>query len=328
MTLEVKRMGRALNPIRPGEVIKQVLSGTLPLIVYEGDDYTEKIVNEACIVDLHNTYKVMISRENQSRSRNKQLRVMTYNSFCHLFKFARYLNLVELVREEDMMFPPPNGDLYQLYKVLDKRRSKPTIKASISKRRIFKITQKGIDDERGWSNLCQAYKEGWALPIKFNYVDVYKPKITDISDAVEIDEEDEEDEDIEKSRKAGRTRETKEEKELKPNVKLPKKPSYAGYKKMFDYIEEMQSTYKSSMISEEYFKSQLGKLAITAGDWEVFKIESKITAEESGDTTKAHKEKAEETLLHQLYIEGVAGSVSNMLSTLDELMVMTASSKK
>ena len=326
MTLEIKRMGRALSPIRPGQVIKQVLSGVLPLIVYEGNDYVEKIVNEACIVDLHNTYKTMINRENQLRSRNKQLRVMTYNSFCHLFKFARYLNLVELVREEDMIFPPPNGSLYQLYKDLDKRSSKPKIKASVSKRRIFKITQTGIDDERGWSNLCQAYKEGWKLPIKFNYVDVYEHKITDITDmTTEIDEDKD---DIEKPRKAGRIRETKEEKESKPGVELPIKPSYAGYKKMFDYIGEMQSTYKSGMVSEEYIKSQLGKLAITAGNWEVLKIESKIIAEESGDTTKARKEKAEEVLLHQLYIEGVAGSVSNMLSTLDELMVMTASSKK
>ena len=320
MTLEVKRMGRALSPIRPGDVIKQVLSGTLPIIVYEGDDYVEKTVNEACIVDLHNTYKVMVNRENQLRSRNKQLRVMTYNSFCHLFKFARYLNLVELVREEDMVFPPPNGSLYQLYKELDKRSSKPKIKTSISKRRIFKITQKGIDDERGWSNLCQAYKEGWKLPIKFSYVDVYKPKITDISGAAEIDEEDE---NIGRPRKAGRIRETKEEKESKPGVKLPVKPSYNGYRKAFDYIEEMQSTYKSGMMSEEYFKSQLGKLAITAGDWEVLKIESKIAAEESGDAIKARREKTEETLLHQLYIEGIAGSAVNMLSTLDELMTIT-----
>lgn len=143
------RRGKAITPARPGVLIKQVLSGQRPLP-------DVGIVNEAAIVDLANAYKQFIAEQNQLRPLKSKLKGMTYPSFLKLFKFAQLLNLVELVREEKMLFPPSNGNLYSVRKGV-----RGGISAAISNRRIFRLSQRGIDDDLSWTDLCRAWRENW-----------------------------------------------------------------------------------------------------------------------------------------------------------------------
>ncbi len=153
--------GRGATPVRPGLVTKGVLLGQIPLA-------TGEIVTEAEITDLHSSYKELIKRENTLRPKAKRLRGMTYHSFLTLFKFAQLLNLVELVREEPMLFPPPGGSLFSV-------RKPDGAEAVISSRRVFKLTAVGREDERSWTNLCRAWIDKWPAPEKIEYAPPYVP---------------------------------------------------------------------------------------------------------------------------------------------------------
>ena len=153
--------GRGATPVRPGLVTKGVLLGQIPLA-------TGEIVTEAAITDLHSSYKELIKRENTLRPKAKRLRGMTYHSFLTLFKFAQLLNLVELVREEPMLFPPPGGSLFSV-------RKPDGAEAVISSRRVFKLTAVGREDERSWTNLCRAWIDKWPAPEKIEYAPPYVP---------------------------------------------------------------------------------------------------------------------------------------------------------
>lgn len=144
--------GRAAQPIRPGLTIKSVLLGQLPL-------RTGELVSEAAITDIHSAYKNLTKQENALRPKAKRLRGMTYRSFITLFKFAQLLGLVELVREEPMQYPPPGGDLLSV-------RKPDGIHVAISVRRVFKLSALGAEDERSWTNLNRAWREGWPAPQK------------------------------------------------------------------------------------------------------------------------------------------------------------------
>ncbi len=155
--------GRAATPVRPGLVTKSVLMGETPLA-------TGELVNEAAITDLHSAYQALVKNENTVRLKAKRLRGMTYPSFLKLFKFAQLLNLVELVREEPMQYPPPSGSLISA-------RKPNGIHAVVSVRRIFRLTSIGAEDERSWTNLCKAWIEGWSAPAKAEYLPpVYVPR--------------------------------------------------------------------------------------------------------------------------------------------------------
>ena len=153
--------GRGATPVRPGLVTKGVLLGQIPLA-------TGELVTEAAITDLHSSYKELIKRENTLRPKARRLRGMTAQSFKTLFKFAQLLNLVELVREEPMLFPPPGGQLYSI-------RKPDGVEAVVSTRRVFKLTVIGREDERSWSNLCRAWREQWPAPEKIEYAPPYVP---------------------------------------------------------------------------------------------------------------------------------------------------------
>jgi hypothetical protein len=143
-----KLRGRAASVVKVGQVIKNVLSGKEP-------DENGKLVTEAAIVDVHHVYKRLIHDLNGTRS--KKLKPMVYSSFICQFRFAEKLNLVQLVRKEDMLFPPPNGHLYT-FKVADGNIGE------ISKRHIYKLTPIGLQDEKSWTNLTQAYIQHWVAP--------------------------------------------------------------------------------------------------------------------------------------------------------------------
>ena len=148
--------GRAAQPVRPGLLIREVLSGEKPLIVpgSRKGEVEEVFVSEACMTDLHFTYKTLISRENQSRPRHTQLRGMTQFSYAKVFRFAKYLGLLEFVREEDMRNPPPGEPLLQIF---------GRTEVKISKRKIYQLSSIGQVDEVAWTDLRKAWQEKWPL---------------------------------------------------------------------------------------------------------------------------------------------------------------------
>lgn len=161
--------GRAASPVRPGIITKAVLMQKIPLVSGE-------LVTEAAITDLHSAYKACVKRENVLRPKANKLRGMTYRSYLTLFKFAQLLNLVELVREEPMEYPPPGGNLYSI-RTTGKPDGVHSVHAVISTRRVFKITPVGIEDERAWTNLCRAWIDNWPIPSKVEEPLEYVPPI-------------------------------------------------------------------------------------------------------------------------------------------------------
>jgi FtsZ-binding cell division protein ZapB len=143
-----KLRGRAASAVRVGQVIKNVLSGKLP-------NEEGKLVTESAIVDIHHVYKKLIKDNNATRS--KKLKPMVYSSFITQFRFAEKLNLVELVRKEPMLFPPPTGHLYT-FKVHDGNIGE------ISQRHVYRLTSIGEQDEKSWTNLTQAFIQHWVAP--------------------------------------------------------------------------------------------------------------------------------------------------------------------
>ena len=158
--------GRAATPVRPGITVKAVLMGTVPLS-------TGETVSEAAIVDLFNAYKELIRRENELRPKIKRLKGMHNRSFYTMFKFAQLLGLVELVRTEPMLFPPPGGNLYRV----EKPNGEYGVRVVPSTRKVFKLTDVGREDERSWTNLTQAWKDQWPAPQKVEYVPPRAPPV-------------------------------------------------------------------------------------------------------------------------------------------------------
>jgi hypothetical protein len=115
---------------------------------------TGEAVREAAIVQLFNAYKGEVNRINSLREKSRRIRGMRYSSFYTMFRFAQLLGLVEHVRDEPMEYPPPNGNLYQIYK------SGEDLGVRISARKIFRLTSSGMSDELCWSDLTNAWKNG------------------------------------------------------------------------------------------------------------------------------------------------------------------------
>jgi len=141
--------GRAASPIRVGFIIKNTLQGNIPL-------KTGELVSEAAIADIFGAYKGEVDRVNTLRSRDRRIRGMIWSSFYTAFRFAKIIGLVEFVREEPMLYPPPGGDLVRIEKGGNGH------KIVKSTRKVFRLTSIGMTDEKSWSDLTRAYKEGWA----------------------------------------------------------------------------------------------------------------------------------------------------------------------
>jgi hypothetical protein len=118
--------GRAMGWPRPGWVIKEVLMKERTL-------YTSAYVSEASIIDLYKTYLCLINEENRLRDKYHKLKGPTLHSFDTYFRFAEYLGLVEKAGYEQTK--------------------------SGMRRTAYRITQRGIDDDTSWDNLCGAWKE-------------------------------------------------------------------------------------------------------------------------------------------------------------------------
>ncbi len=213
--------------MRPGLVTKGVLLGLIPLA-------TGELVTEAAITDLHSSYKELIKRENTLRPKARRLRGMTYRSFLTLFKFAQLLNLVELVREEPMLYPPPGGPLFSV------RKPDGEPRVVISGRRIFRLTAVGTEDERSWSNLCRAWIEKWPAPEKLEYAPSYVPpeKPPVVKPPVEV-----------------------------PEVFTPYKwmptPSTARFKTLLEHLETMEAIGAG----EPEIAAEIDRLSMLVSDW-------------------------------------------------------------
>src|ERR1035437_4244617 len=108
---------------KPGITMKEVLSGTVPLI-------NGQPVVEASICDIHAVYNKMVSEWNSVTRTGRKMHGMTTASFYTMFRLARNLGLVEFVREEPMLHPP-SKNLYSIRKV-----SSGDVRAVVSRRRI------------------------------------------------------------------------------------------------------------------------------------------------------------------------------------------------
>lgn len=254
--------GKASTPARPGIVIKQVLMGERPLISGE-------IVSEAAIVDLANVYKQFIYEQNQLRTRESRLKGMVYMSFVKLFKFAQLLGLVELVREEPMLFPPPKGHLYSVRK---RETDGIRVFAVISKRRVFKLTDVGREDERSWSDLCKAWREGWAAPQKLE-VPIVLEKIPEEIPEVPVEEI--------LPPKVKRVRVPKVKKV--PALKLKVKPSKEQYVLLLDHMHALNEIG----IRDKEVQKEVDRLAYAVGEWVAETIEQLEDATAAGDKTRA-----------------------------------------
>jgi len=141
--------GRAASPIRVGFIIKAALQGNLPL-------RSGELAHEAAIADLFGAYKSELERVNALRTKPKRIHGMRWASFYTVFRFAKVLGLVEFVREEPMIYPPPGGDLLRVEKG-----DNGHPKVVKSTRKIFRLSSAGGVDEKCWSDLTRAFKESW-----------------------------------------------------------------------------------------------------------------------------------------------------------------------
>lgn len=221
--------GRAAQPLRPGFITKAVLSKSIPLT-------TGELVAEASATDIHSVYVFLTKQENIIRPRDKKLRGMSYVSFITMFRFARYLGLVEKVREEPMLFPPPGEPLLSI-------RKPDGAHVVESKRSIYRLTQVGIEDEVAWSNLRRAWAEHWPVPQKAEEVvpPVIPPPVAEPPRVV------------------------------KPPLRVEKlkwveAPSIAQFKKLLKHLKGLQAIG----IEDVSVREEVDRLSMRIGGWDIW----------------------------------------------------------
>ena len=106
----------------------------------------------SCCTDLCNHYQELTKEENTNRKLGDRLplRSMTVNSFVCVMRFARSLGLIEFDHQEPAVYK--GGPLYRVHKA----NGAPT--AVVSKRRYYRLTDKGREEDKAWDDLTQAYK--------------------------------------------------------------------------------------------------------------------------------------------------------------------------
>jgi len=145
MSIPSNLRGRSTRKVRPGIVIKGVLSGNIPLT----DGH---LVTEAACTDVHQVYRALIKQENVGKKKPHRLKGMTYQSFSAEFRFAKYLDLIEFVRDEPLKNPPAGKALYNPVKDGE-------IHVVVTTRKIYRLTKSGWESEEPWHDLCSAYRK-------------------------------------------------------------------------------------------------------------------------------------------------------------------------
>jgi len=133
-----------------------------------------------------------------------------------------------------MLFPPPGGSLYSVRKEDDKPR------AVISARRVFKLSAVGTEDERSWSNLCRAWREGWPAPTRVEYAPSYAPipKPPTVKPPTKIPE-------------------------VFTPYKWPPRPTIARFKTLLAHLETMEAIGAT----DPEVAAEINRLSMLVGDW-------------------------------------------------------------
>lgn len=136
--------GMGAREVRPGYVIRDVLSGEIPVV---DANHNESVTDRAAVNDLHRTYKALFQREvNGVRLKRDRVRPMTYWSFSSYLVKARILGLVEQVGTE-----PSATDLLTI-------RDGQVAKAT---RNLYALTEAGKSaSDEVWGDISRAYQEG------------------------------------------------------------------------------------------------------------------------------------------------------------------------
>ncbi len=144
--------------VRPGDVIKRILSGELPIAkqVLEAGEVVERLVavSQASVGELHRAYKRQIKAEQLEmvgRRRTKQ-RGMCYDTFRKRTWEAWQLGLIEPVEEGD---PIPVGQGF----LLSTRGTWPNARVVQSVAISYALTNRGRQEEDAWLDLTTAFKD-------------------------------------------------------------------------------------------------------------------------------------------------------------------------
>ena len=146
--------------LRPGFVIFDVLSEVTTLRDYQGQGEFRVITRKASggvagISDIHRTYRINFRGEMDLRLHADRRQPMTYESFGKLFRKARAIGLVELVRLDPI---PSDSPAAQLSTIRDGE-------VVQSMKNIFQLTRAGREaGDAVWGNLNKAYLEGLSGP--------------------------------------------------------------------------------------------------------------------------------------------------------------------
>lgn len=297
--------GRAASPVRSGILIKRILGGEWPLT-------TGELASEAAITDIHASYKMFVDDINQLRPKKFHLKPMNHSSFYTLFKFVRLLGLVEFVREEPMVSPPPTGTLYMIERVAADR-----VKAVPSARRIFRLSAKGMEDEHSWTDLRRAWMEHWPAPAKADYF----PTIAEMKAMGEI---------VEKPKKvkvkvevpvARRGRPPKVE-EIAPDAPIPsfkwtKSPSKRQYALLLDHLVDLQKLDQTRTDVRKYTAT----METRVGDWAVEVEDDLAVAKDVGKVAQIDKLTSELSLLNRLFENILDRDLVSAIETARELAI-------
>lgn len=144
--------------VRPGILLKEVLSGERPLYFFAGNDLVSRTLRRdegASISDLHKTYKDAIQREiNALREASKRIKPMVYQTFARLMQKARYMGYLE-IRERVPVTPgSPAENLLTIERDQEGRdRVVPAMRS------MYVLTEKGREEEEVWDRISSAYEE-------------------------------------------------------------------------------------------------------------------------------------------------------------------------
>lgn len=280
MITSIKPRGRAASPIRPGLMVKQFLSGELPL----ADGRT---VSEASIVELFNAYKSRVDYHNQFYERKHAIKGMNHRSFYTMFRFAQLLGLVEFVREEAADWHR-TGQITKSSSLTRVERSPETGRLSVrvSNRKVFKLTSIGELDVKSWLDLTRAWKEQWAAP-QVVPIPIYKVADEDIVSEDIAKEEIMSTQPAKRGRKLGstaeKTQKTPAEKVVVPTLKLKTSPSAEEYRRLITHLEELQEFSASSV----KVAREVERLTGQVGEWVVDLIETEEDAKNVGAKNRA-----------------------------------------
>lgn len=292
--------GRAASLVRPGAVVKQVLLGEVPLA-------TGELVSECAITDLHSAYKTALSRYNELRPKTKHIRGMTMHSFYTMFKFAQLLGLVELVREEPMLYPPPSGFLYTVKKT-------DRVRAVKSMRRIFRLTSVGTEDERSWLDLTKAWKEQWSSPQKVAHfptlAEALAPPVEKPKEVVEKK--------VAKPRKAKPVLEVPSPEAPIPSFKWTSTPSKRQYTLLLNHLVDLQKLDQTRLDVVKHISS----METRVGDWAVEVEYKRDTAKEAGKVTAALALTQESIFLSRLFEGIIDGDLARAIEAVRELALL------